>query len=108
MRLTANRLTASYTIDITQKETKDEEIQTSREEIQKRNPLMVQKSLEILEITDDEDDVEVSFEKPFTESEHENYRTPNENFLEPLNKAVTEQIDELISKLSDCVERRDE
>ncbi|XP_013177034.1 PREDICTED: uncharacterized protein LOC106124673 [Papilio xuthus] len=90
----------------TQKETKDEEVQTSREDV-RRNPLTVQKSLEILEITDeDHDDVEVSFEKPFTESEHENYRTPNENFLEPLNKAVTEQIDELISKLSDCIEER--
>ncbi|KPJ19685.1 Putative glycogen [starch] synthase [Papilio machaon] len=106
MRLTTNRLTASYTIDIAQKETKDEEVQTSREDI-RRNPLTVQKSLEILELSDDEaDDVEVSFEKPFTESEHENYRTPNENFLEPLNKAVTEQIDELISKLSDCFEER--
>lgn len=93
-----------------EKDTKDEQIQTNGDtdnEIQRKNQLNIQKSLEILEITDDGDDadLEVSFEKPnFTESEHENYRTPNENFLEPLNEAVAEQIDQLIAKLTDCVD----
>lgn len=82
-----------------EKLTKDEQVQTDD---QKR--LTIQKSLEILEITDlPEHGLEISFEKPnFTESEHENYRTPNETFLEPLNEAVAEQIDQLIAKLNDC------
>uniref|UniRef100_A0A2A4IZM5 Glycogen [starch] synthase n=1 Tax=Heliothis virescens TaxID=7102 RepID=A0A2A4IZM5_HELVI len=90
-------------------EKKDEECQTSdsQNDVQKKNLINLQKSLEILDINDDGDDpsIEVSFEKPnFTESEHEHYRTPNENFLEGLNEAVAEQIDQLISKLQDCAD----
>lgn len=93
-----------------ERDTKDEQIETAGDhtiDVERKNQLNIQKSLEILEITDDCDDkdLEVSFEKPnFTESEHENYRTPNENFMEPLNEAVAEQIDQLIAKLADCVD----
>ncbi|XP_046975828.1 uncharacterized protein LOC124541934 [Vanessa cardui] len=98
-------LTASYHKEIEKhRDTKDEQVQTEID--QKRNAI-VRKSLEILEITDLESgtDLEVTFEKnlDFTESEQEDYQTPND-FLEPLNEAVTEQIDQLISKLGDCVE----
>lgn len=69
--------------------------------------LTVQKSLELLEIPDENDgrDIEVSFEKKnvFTESQNDEYRTPND-FLEPLNEAMAEQIDQLIAKLNDCAD----
>ncbi|KOB68010.1 Glycogen synthase [Operophtera brumata] len=67
--------------------------------------ILLQKSLEILDITDvQQDGLEVTFEKPnFSESENEDYRTPSD-FLEPLTEAVTEQIDQLIAKLNDCVQ----
>lgn len=98
-------LTASYHKEIEQhKETKDVEIQT---EIDMKRNAIIRKSLEILEITDLESgkDLEVAFEKNLglTESEHDDYQTAND-FLEPLNETVTEQIDQLIAKLGDCVD----
>lgn len=87
-------------------ETTDKLSQTDHQiDIQKKNAINVQKSLEILEITDiPESDIEVSFKNkdPFSESQ-EDYRTPTD-FIEPLNEAVAEQIDQLIQKLNDCAE----
>lgn len=104
---TPNRLTTSIQKE-TPKETKDEEVQTNEEhrvDVQKKNLLNVQKSLEILDITDEGDNgIEVSFEKPNFAEEHDNYRTPNESFLEPLNEEMADQIDQLIAKLNDCKE----
>lgn len=103
------RISTSFIKEI-QKETKDEQVQTIDEhtiDVQRKNIINLQKSLEILEIADDghvEEDV--SFEKNFAESEPENFRTPND-FLEPLNEAVAEQIDQLIAKLNDCVEKNE-
>ncbi|CAH2056086.1 unnamed protein product, partial [Iphiclides podalirius] len=67
----------------------------------------VQRSLELLQIDcEAAEGLEVGFERPFAEAElaDDNYRTPNESFLEPLAEAVAEQIDELISKLSACAD----
>ncbi|CAH2228326.1 jg14652 [Pararge aegeria aegeria] len=99
-------LTASYHKEIEKlKSTKDQEVQTDFD-LQKRNAI-VRKSLEILEITDVErgTDIEVTFEKnlEFTDSDHESFQTPSD-YLEPLNEAVVQQIDQLIAKLGDCVE----
>ncbi|KAI8433443.1 hypothetical protein MSG28_015478 [Choristoneura fumiferana] len=76
------------------KSTKDTDTQTS----------ITQKSLEVLDIK--VDSTEVKFER-LNESEsdtfrtpNENFRSPNENLLEPLGDAVSEQIEELISKLN--------
>ncbi|XP_045770056.1 uncharacterized protein LOC123870721 [Maniola jurtina] len=98
-------LTASYHKEIEKhKSTKEEGVQTDLD-LQKRNAI-VRKSLEILEITDLErcTDVEVTFEKnlDFSESDQESFQTPSD-FLEPLNEAVVQQIDQLIAKLGDCV-----
>ncbi|XP_049883947.1 uncharacterized protein LOC126379282 [Pectinophora gossypiella] len=77
-------------------------------DIQKKNAINVQKSLEILEITDVAEDtgVEVSFErKSWGEDDgrecEEHYRTPSD-YLQPLTEAVTDQIDQLICKLNEC------
>lgn len=88
-----------------QKCTKDAQVQTDVD-VQKRNAI-VRKSLEILEIKDLErgTDVEVTFEKnlELSESDQESFQTPSD-FLEPLNEAFVQQIDQLIAKLGDCVE----
>lgn len=88
------------------KESTDKISQTDHQiDVQKKNALNVQKSLEILEITDiPEPNIEVSFKKkdPFSESQ-EDYRTPSD-FIEPLNQAMAEQIDQLIKKLNDSAE----
>ncbi|XP_026322713.1 glycogen [starch] synthase isoform X1 [Hyposmocoma kahamanoa] len=100
----SNRITSS--VREPKKETTDKISQTVHQiDIQKKNAINVQKSLEILEITDvPESDIEVSFKKkdPFTESQ-EDYRTPSD-FIEPLNQAMAEQIDQLIQKLNDSAE----
>lgn len=97
-------LTASYHKEIEKyKDTRDEAVQT---ELEFKRSALVRKSLEILEIKDLENatDLDVTFEKnlDFIESEQEDYQTPSD-FLEPLNEAVAEQIDQLIAKLDDRV-----
>ncbi|XP_022119437.2 uncharacterized protein LOC110996159 [Pieris rapae] len=96
-------LTASYHKEIEQhKDTKDEEIQTS---LDLEDKVRLQKSLEILEVTDVEisKDIEVRFEKAIELEVNENFDA--KDLFEPLNAAVAEQIEQLIAKLNDCVEK---